>query len=146
MKKVYLNNGQITLVDDCDFDYVCQWKWYSVKIDNNFYAARGIEINFQPREIYLQNIIAERADLSISPGALVDFIDANTLNNQRYNLFLTRGRYLHSRITGVYWYRKYKKWRVSIKYNNKDIHLGYFSDIGEAVEVRRVAELYYGGI
>lgn len=37
MKQIRLSRGQFTVVDDDDFDYLNQWKWYY----SNGYAVRS---------------------------------------------------------------------------------------------------------
>ena len=39
---------------------------------------------------------------------------------------------LTSKYKGVYWYKRYEKWKASINNNDKSIHLGYFEDEYEA--------------
>lgn len=52
-----------------------------------------------------------------------------------------------SGVSGVMWDERYGKWKVSIGYQNKKLHLGYISDLDDAIKVRRSAELkYYGFI
>lgn len=44
---------------------------------------------------------------------------------------------------GVHWYKPYSKWRAEITHNQKNIHLGYFDDLEEAVAARKAAEKFY---
>jgi hypothetical protein len=46
---------------------------------------------------------------------------------------------------GVTFYKKRNKFRASIKFNHKSIHLGYFNTPEEAYEARKAAELHYFG-
>ena len=46
--------------------------------------------------------------------------------------------------TGVVWSKSNKKWQAQIKSNGKNIHLGYFKKIKEAVLIRKAAEIEYG--
>lgn len=45
--------------------------------------------------------------------------------------------------TGVYWHKSYSKWQACIKHNQKLIHLGYFTDIEDAIAARKAAEKLY---
>jgi hypothetical protein len=45
--------------------------------------------------------------------------------------------------TGVSWYKPYSKWRAQIKHNHKVIHLGYFTNIEDAIAARKAAEKLY---
>ena len=47
--------------------------------------------------------------------------------------------------TGVSWYKPYSKWLAHIKHNQKQINLGYFTTIEEAVAARKAGELKYWG-
>jgi hypothetical protein len=42
------------------------------------------------------------------------------------------------------WYKQTNRWRATIKVNNKDVYLGYYLDIADAVSVRKQAEIEYG--
>ena len=44
---------------------------------------------------------------------------------------------------GVYWYKRDSKWQVKITHNKKDIHLGYFATLEEALSARKAAEKLY---
>ena len=44
MKKLKLTQGKYTLVDDEDFEYLNQWKWY---VNNTGYAMRSENIKMQ---------------------------------------------------------------------------------------------------
>ncbi len=44
---------------------------------------------------------------------------------------------------GVSWYKRDSKWQVKLKHNYKQIHLGYFTDIEEALSARKAAEKLY---
>ena len=46
---------------------------------------------------------------------------------------------------GVSWDKRKKKWKAQIKVDKKQIHLGLFDNLEEAVAVRKEAELKYFG-
>ena len=46
---------------------------------------------------------------------------------------------------GVYFNKEKNKWEAKIMFNYKNIHLGYFNNKQEAIEMRRKAELLYFG-
>lgn len=48
-----------------------------------------------------------------------------------------------SGVTGVSWYENLNKWVAKIKVKRKNIHLGYFVNIGDAAEARKAAEIKY---
>lgn len=48
-----------------------------------------------------------------------------------------------SGVKGVMWYEKNSKWRSCITFKGKNIHLGYFENIEDAIEARKEAEKEY---
>lgn len=48
-----------------------------------------------------------------------------------------------SGITGIYWYERYQKWMAKIGFQGKNIYLGMFSDINDAIAARKAAEEKY---
>lgn len=49
-----------------------------------------------------------------------------------------------SGFNGVSWHSTRNKWRVRIKFRQKDIHLGYYEEKSKAVKIRKQAEILYG--
>ena len=45
--------------------------------------------------------------------------------------------------TGVFWHKQNSKWRAQITHNQKKIHLGYFTDLEEALSARKAGEKLY---
>ena len=71
-----LTQGRQAIVDDADYEWLSQHKWYVTKV----YAARwtGSRQEYMHREI-----------MEAGPAVQVDHIDHDTFNNQRGNLRLT---------------------------------------------------------
>ena len=44
---------------------------------------------------------------------------------------------------GVVWHKRISKWQVKIKHNYKYIHIGYFTNLEDAVAARKAAEKLY---
>lgn len=84
----------------------------------------------------------------------IDHIDGNRLNNSIKNLRLAsnaknaRNHKLYSHntsgISGVSFAEANNKWKATIRYNGKNIHLGYFTSFEEAVKARVIAEKELG--
>jgi len=55
-----------------------------------------------------------------------------------------RGVNNKSGFIGVSWFEKTNKWRVTINYNKKQIHIGYFLELYDAVTARGAASIKYG--
>lgn len=49
-----------------------------------------------------------------------------------------------SGVTGVLWQKRISKWTAQIKNNGRQIHLGCFTEINDAVSARKSAEKKYG--
>lgn len=70
-----------------------------------------------------------------------NLIDATPLINQKNRALIstnTSGR------TGVQWEKRSRNWRVRIRVNKKDIHIGNFPDYELACDARQKAEELYG--
>jgi len=89
MKTIPLTQGKVAIVDDDDFDWLNQVKWYA-KITGNgtrIYAARFKRIDGQPTTIYMHRaILAGDLDHAELDGQEADHINKNTLDNRRENL------------------------------------------------------------
>ncbi len=86
----------------------------------------------------------------------VDHIFGNTQDNRKINLRITTNQkngFNHklskkntSGFSGVGWDRIKEFWVAKIRFNYKNIHLGYFTDKNDAIRCRLQAELKYFGI
>jgi hypothetical protein len=83
MKEINLTQGYVALVDDEDYDYLMQWKWFACKTGKTFYADRTTSgAKGQKRN----HIKMHRVIMDTPEDMQVDHIDHNGLNNQRSNL------------------------------------------------------------
>ena len=83
----------------------------------------------------------------------VDHVDRNKLNNSWINLReVSRSCNMRNQkininnksgVSGVSWYKRGKKWQSSIGIPKKQIHLGFFDNLIDAVKARWNAELKY---
>ena len=130
MKEICLTQGLITLVDDEDYEYLSQWKWYPKKRGNTCYAWASMD---------RKTILMHRFILDTPKGIFTDHIDFNGLNNQRNNLrFCTaiqnnahREKWgTKSKYKGVNPFGK--RYRAQICIKGKPTHLGYFNTEEEA--------------
>ncbi len=133
MKLIPLTQGQFAQVDDEDFEYLNQFKWFAHKNRYKFYAMRKVKKGtgkWAPMSMH--RILLGLID----PKIYADHKDRNGLNNQRYNLREANGsqnnankesrKNSSSKYLGVKWYKKHEKWTSAIKLNYKTYHLGYF--------------------
>jgi len=145
MRKIELTQNKYAIVDDGDYDYLNQWKWYCSK-DN--YAQRiDNKLN--------KTILMHRVIMNPPSHLHIDHINRNGLNNQKENLRVcTRtqnngnrriSKHNTSNIKGVSWHKTSKKWRGTICIKNKNIHLGYFSNKYDAKDAHeKEAKEYFG--
>lgn len=151
MKKIPLSDKleKFALVDDEDFEYLSQWKWYFSK---NGYAARKQRIGL--RKFNKQKLIYMHRLINKTPeGFQTDHINRDKLDNRKENLRIATSSQnaintnLYKNNTsgyrGIYWDKIRNKWQVSIKANQKKIHLGYYSNIQGAWLARRWGERVY---
>lgn len=140
------------LVDDEDYDYLMQWKWYLRKGKRTFYAVRGKRENGK----YISHLI-HRFILKITdPKIIIDHKDHDGLNNQRANLRLVscadnnKNQLSHANTTSQYLgvcIRKRKtliKWEANISCNKKFYYIGVYDDEKDAARAYdvRAKELF----
>lgn len=145
MKTIGLTQGQFTLVDDEDFEWLNQWKWYAQKSSNTCYAIRGVGVATLMHRIILK---AER-------NQIIDHINGDGLDNQKSNIRLCNHlqnnanrrkiKNCSSIFKGVCWSKSCNKWVASIACNQKKHHLGCFnSEIDAAKSYDDKALQLYG--
>jgi len=145
MKKVPLNKGFFSLVDDKDYEFVAQWTWHF----DGKYAFRSKR--YGPRKegksykIYLHRLIT-----NCPPNKQIDHINRNALDNRKCNLRIcTKKENNHNRdknsnntsgFKGVWWDKRYKKWSVQIQHK----HIGRFETATEGAIAydKKAKELY----
>ena len=153
MKIIPLTKNKHALVDDEDYEYLNQWKWYA-----NSFSSRNTEYA-ERTDTSGKNIGMHRVIMQSKDGEEVDHWDGNGLNNQRYNLRKTNHQKniwnscKHKNNTSGYkGVRKLTKksnqikpWQARIKVNYKEIFLGNFSTSEEAGRAYdQAAKLYFG--
>ena len=150
LKVIPLTQGQFALVDDEDFEWLNQWKWYADRRSNTYYAKRLKCFNGGSQIIKMHRQI-----LSVPKGKLTDHRDGNGLNNTRANLRActkaqnTRNRRpqknCSSRYKGVYWNKRARKWLVRIEFKHVRKYLGlYVNEIEAAKAYDRAANNLHG--
>ena len=146
MAKIRLTKGKFAIVDDADLGLLGQWKWHSVA---QYAARREYVPGGKGKSTY---ILMHRFINNTPEGMDTDHINHDGLDNRRSNLRTVTHQQnafnprLNARSTsghkGVSWVKRIKRWRAHITIDNKYIHLGYFSNIEDAVVARRGAELF----
>lgn len=151
MKEIVLTKGQVALVDDADYEWLCRFKWCAKLCRGKFYAARGVRVASRKYTVYMHRLV-----MQAQPGREVDHINGATLDNRRENLRLcTHGdnirhmrkphRNSTSRYRGVYLNKKSRRWIAQIRWNRKAMFLGSFASEDEAALFYNAkASEYYG--
>ena len=142
MKLIHLTKGYSAMVDDDDFDWLSQWKWYVRMCKNTIYAASKIKgHDGKRRNVPMHRMILKLTD----PKILADHADGNGLNNTRKNLRsctksengMNRGPTVNtsSKFKGVTWHIAANKWAAQIMANGKLKHLGCFEVEEDAARI-----------
>ena len=135
-KKIPLTQGKFALVDDEDFEWLIQYKWYYMNVaPNGGYAATG---NKPSR--YMHRVI-----LNPAIGSETDHVNGDGLDNRRCNLRACthaeniwnkrNHRGSSSKYKGVVFHsagKRRKRWVANIYTNGTRTYLGYFKTAEEA--------------
>jgi len=156
MKNIELTQGQYAIVDDSDFKELNKHKWCVNwnKKTNEKYAIRVISKKIHPSGKQTR-VSMHGTIVGVIGGGIVDHINHNTLDNRKCNLRIVtksqnamnqKKRSLNtSGSIGVHFIDKLNKWCSTIAVDGHKIHLGLYSNIKNAIESRREAEIKYFG-
>lgn len=142
MQEIPLTKGMIAIVDDADFHWTNQHKWYAQSSNGKWYAARRLS---RREDRNRKLVLLHRVLLNAAPDKDVDHRNGNTLDCRRENLRLcSESQNLHNRglvksrnksgYKGVYFDKQRKKWRSRIMIDRKMIELGFFNTPEDASE------------
>lgn len=151
MKKIKLTQGQVAIVDDNDYEWLSQWKWYAHKRSENIYYAARRETRNGKRAM----VAMHREIIKTPEGMHTDHMNGNGLDNRRQNLRICTNRenrwnqrkqkQTSSKYKGVSWRKAEEKWRAQIGYDGKRIHLGYFDKEEDAHQAYcKAAKRFHG--
>lgn len=154
MKEIKLSGkhglGKVALVDDEDYNFINQFKWYVTKRKYTHYAMNDRMKNGKRNVMIMHRII-----MKTPAGLITDHRDQNGLNNQKSNLRICTkaenawNRKPHpnssSKYLGVSFSSRYKKWVAEININYTHIYLGRYKDEIQAAQAYNEAALKYHG-
>jgi len=153
MKEIELTQGKVAIVDDEDFEWLGQWKWYASNNKYTWYARRTDYSGWKHQTIRMHRAILEYHGYDLT-GLSVDHINHNGIDNRLKNLRpATQSQNQHNQrpmrgiceYKGVYWDSVHNKWRVQITANHHQIHLGLFDDKKTAAKIyNRAAVKLFG--
>jgi RecA-family ATPase len=143
MKKIFLTQNQVALVDDENYEYLSQWKWCANKRGKIFYAIRNsLTENGKKHIIYMHHEILGKS----SNNKVTDHINGVGTDNQKKNLRWVTCRQntqskkninKSSKYPGVSWGSRAKKWQTAIRISGKKKWIGYFINEKEAFDAYR---------
>lgn len=146
-KEILLTKNMVALVDDEDYEYLNQWKWYF----NGKYATRNKPVTSSYRvPEYMHRIVMNTPD-----GMDTDHINHNKLDNRKENLRVctrVQNKYNTAKTSrntsgykGVSWSTDKNKWEVLIRHEGCSIFVGRFSSIEKAARAYDdAARIYHG--
>lgn len=146
MKIIKLTQGQVSVVDDDEFDRINQHKWHAQRYKQTYYAATKIDGNIVRMHRFILNVA--------NPSIQVDHRNRNGLDNQKQNLRLcsqsdnnknkTKKKNATSKYLGVCRGQN-GRWQAGITINYKRKYLGNFSNEKDAaLAYNEAAKKYHG--
>ena len=153
-KQIPLTQGKFAIVDEQDFDFLNQFKWFASLGKGKWYARRAICID--DGLIKKQKIVGMHTFMMETPkGKEIDHINGNSLDNTRSNLRVcshrdnSRNKKFHSRnssgFKGVFFHKSESRWESQIIVNYKKMTLGRFKEAKEAAfAYDKAARKYFG--
>lgn len=143
MKSIILTQGQVSLVDDEDFERLDIHKWHAAttSFDKTKFYARRQSVSM-PRRVL--NLHREVLQLESTDRNKVDHINGDTLDNRKENLRKAdqfQNQYntkIRSDNTSGYrcvsWSKSNKKWLVQIRVLKERVHIGHFTSKEDAAQ------------
>ena len=134
MKTILLTTKGETFVDDSDYEYLSQWKWY---------LSGGYAYSSERKKMH-------RVIMNAKDGEIVDHIDRNKLNNTRANLrIVDKEGNVHNQkkrantknnYKGTQYIKRLNLWQSRCRIYGNDYLLGYYkSEIAAAYAYNKKA-------
>lgn len=151
MKLLPLSRGLFSIVDDDDFEFLSQWKWFAFKASGSKRLFYAIRTDYSNKKI----LYAHKLLLGAKPGMVIDHINGNSLDNRRANLRHCSIKEnvrnqaprvgFTSKYKGVAWRADRSKWTAYICPDRKKLNLGVFrSEHNAAYAYDKAALKHFG--
>lgn len=141
--QLVLPSGHLTIFDAPDRETVEQYRWYA-----NINPAGNVHVRGTRRGAGTGALVLlHRLLLDAPPGALVDHVNGDGLDNRRANLRLATNtqncanRRLPRQYKGVGWDSERGQWRARITIGRRTRSLGRFVDPWDAAQAYNAAAL-----
>ena len=137
-RKIPLTQGKHAIVDDEDYEFLNQWKWY---VSDKGYARRNAYIGDRKQKtILMHRVINKTPD-----GMHTDHVNMNPLDNRKGNLRACsmsqnnmnrrkHGSFRTSSFKGVRFEERINKYRAVICIDGRQTHLGVFAKEEDAAK------------
>jgi hypothetical protein len=150
MKLIPLTRGQFAQVDDWNYDWLMQWKWYANKIGDTFYVRRESNyVDGKRHHVHMHREIMHTPD-----NLMVDHIDHNGLNcleenmrnctHQQNQCNRRKKENCKSKYVGVVYESKKKLYRACVRTMGIRYNLGRFKSEENAAHAydKKAVELF----
>ena len=144
----YTSKGEKFYFDLEDYDKIKGYTWMTNK---KGYICTSLQFNNKKQVLMMHNLIMGND----SDDIIIDHITHDVNDNRKSKLRRTvngQNNMNHSLYknntsgcSGVTWKEKNQKWEVRISVNKKRYNLGLYTDLNEAIKVRKEAEQKYFG-
>lgn len=144
----YTSKGEEFYFDLEDYDKIKGYTWMTNK---KGYICTSLQFNNKKQVLMMHNLIMGND----SDDIIIDHITHDVNDNRKSKLRRTmngQNNMNHSLYknntsgcSGVTWKEKNQKWEVRISVNKKRYNLGLYTDLNEAIKVRKEAEQKYFG-
>jgi len=144
---------QYAKVDPADYKRLRKYEWFTKKGGKSFYSRRHAASGEKGKRqlTYMHQDVIE-----VPAGMVIDHINHDGMDNRSANVraaTYSQNMYhrrkcsgaKHSKYKGIQWDKTHRKWRASITFEKKVMHLGYFqNEIDAARAYDRAARQYHG--
>lgn len=151
MREIKLTQGKVAIVDDEDYEWLNQWKWYADKYKDTFYVKRRCYLSGgSGKSLYMHRVI-----MNPTGKQKVDHKLGNGLDNRKKNLRICTHRQnicntrkkdnSSSKYLGVFLDKKRNEWLAAIGVNYKVLYLGRYKKESDAAKAYNEAAKKYHG-